>query len=616
MADYRRSSADYARGKAEDIPLLTSGDNDAENGKYAVPMRPGGARTYSGMRVSMKADPGYETVPPYDDGENSAWFHGSISGEEADNRLDSNGMVDGLFLVRKRGNEHVLSVCNNGKAYHYLIKNKNGRLSLGREHPRFKDLSSLVMHFQVPRDPGLGSLLITPCSQRSESVMSTGSTIGEKDFVSAAERREKKRRRKERKERLIKEQLANLPMFTPYFTKGTAFIMGIIMVIQLAKSYNPKQPITKISFSPVKETGNPPVGLSKNRTQTFEKIVPTNFLIGPSAQDLIMYGAKYAPCMRKDTKIFAALARQREYEQNNLGCCTVEFSQKAQTTQEECLANSGEWVAGQRCSSSSSVEFRLRPCCLDNNGTCELTTSEYCEFFDGVWATDQQLCSETSCLAKRCGFSMKKNEPDQWYRFFIPIFLHGGLLHFAGCMALQLTIGVQIERAAGWLRMALIYFISGVGGYVASAVFSPDIPSVGCSGSLYGLLGVSIVDLVQNWQIVENPWWKLIKTIVQAAVLLLVGTIPFIDNWAHVGGFVFGVLAGIIFLPYLTFGAWDSLRKRLFLCICIPVTLSLFFVLLLIFYEIQGTEFCPSCKYIQCINYQEDFCKDTPGWTD
>lgn len=37
-------------------------------------------------------------------------------------------------------------------------------------------------------------------------------------------------------------------------------------------------------------------------------------------------------------------------------------------------------------------------------------------------------------------------------------------------MALQLTIGVQIERAAGWLRMALIYFISGVGGMIRKLV--------------------------------------------------------------------------------------------------------------------------------------------------
>ena len=38
-------------------------------------------------------------------------------------------------------------------------------------------------------------------------------------------------------------------------------------------------------------TGSPPVGLIQDRSESFTKIVPTNFLIGPSAEDLVFYGA-------------------------------------------------------------------------------------------------------------------------------------------------------------------------------------------------------------------------------------------------------------------------------------------------------------------------------------
>ena len=58
------------------------------------------------------------------------------------------------------------------------------------------------------------------------------------------------------------------------------------------------------------------------------QVVPFNFLIGPSAADLIIYGAKYAPCMRSDTRIFAALAKQREAEFGTLGCCEVTVSHR------------------------------------------------------------------------------------------------------------------------------------------------------------------------------------------------------------------------------------------------------------------------------------------------
>ena len=41
-------------------------------------------------------------------------------------------------------------------------------------------------------------------------------------------------------------------------------------------------------------------------------------------------------------------------------------------------------------------------------------------------------------------------------------------------------------------------------------------------------------------QIVERPWWSLAKLMFVIIVFLMIGTLPFIDNWSHVGGFVFG----------------------------------------------------------------------------
>jgi len=352
----------------------------------------------------------------------------------------------------------------------------------------------------------------------------------------------------------------------------------------------------------------------------FTKVVPTNILIGPDAEDLIKYGAKYGPCMRKDTMIFAQLARQKETEASTLGCCEVLVASgvsMGQTTTEDCDVAGGTWNEGSNCDASGQNIIMLRPCCIANNGTCQITTEEYCEFFNGIWATDKQRCSDTPCLERRCGLAMvDPNTPDQWYRFIIPIFLHGGILHYAGNMMFQLSIAVQVERAAGSLRMMLIYMIAGIGGNIVSAIFSPNVPTVGCNGALFGLLGVAYVDLIQSWRIVEHPWKKLGYTIMQSAVYLLVGTIPFIDNWAHIGGFVFGIFGAIIFLPYLTFGQWDSIKKRLIMFLCIPILVVLFFVGFLIFYEIQGTEFCPQCKYLQCIPYTEDFCTNSPGWND
>lgn len=63
------------------------------------------------------------------------------------------------------------------------------------------------------------------------------------------------------------------------------------------------------------------------------------------------------------------------------------------------------------------------------------------------------------------------------------------------------------------------------------------------------------------------------------AILLFVGSLPFVDNYAQIGGLVFGMVAACVFLPYITFscgGNW-TLRGRK---ICLG--LGIFFLLVLL----------------------------------
>ena len=67
----------------------------------------------------------------------------------------------------------------------------------------------------------------------------------------------------------------------------------------------------------------------------------------------------------------------------------------------------------------------------------------------------------------------------------------------------------------------------------ASARFESLSYCTTCVPLVTGLLGVAYVDLFQSWRIVERPWRKLGYTILQSCGFLLVGTIPFIDNWVR-----------------------------------------------------------------------------------
>lgn len=137
----------------------------------------------------------------------------------------------------------------------------------------------------------------------------------------------------------------------------------------------------------------------------------------------------------------------------------------------------------RKCSAVEPVV--IRPCCVGTGGTCKILTESQCVFMDGIYHHDKQLCSEVSCLQSTCKTFIKGSElatksdapnqpenPNQWYRFIVPIFTHAGLIHYVLCMMVQWTLGCQIERAAGWLRVLLIYFLSGFGGYGFRLLFT------------------------------------------------------------------------------------------------------------------------------------------------
>ncbi|KXS18904.1 rhomboid-domain-containing protein [Gonapodya prolifera JEL478] len=211
----------------------------------------------------------------------------------------------------------------------------------------------------------------------------------------------------------------------------------------------------------------------------------------------------------------------------------------------------------------------------------------------------------TPCkLADVCGFDGKA---DQWFRFIVPIFLHGGIVHFIFNAAFQLRTGVSMERDFGPWRIGIIYMASGIAGFVFGANFNVLSVSVGSSGALYGLLACLLLDLFQNWSLIQRPWIELLKMSVVVIISLSIGLLPFIDNFAHLGGFFTGILSGLIFMPTITFGKWDKRRKRILMVLAIPAIIVIFVLLFVSFYSGRDAN-CSWCKYLDCIPVM--------GWCD
>lgn len=168
-----------------------------------------------------------------------------------------------------------------------------------------------------------------------------------------------------------------------------------------------------------------------------------------------------------------------------------------------------------------------------------------------VSCTLTQLCGfGDSVPTPEIGGSLDGPEyPNQWYRFIIPIFLHAGIVHIGFNLLLQLTLGRDVEKLIGSLRFALVYFASGIFGFVLGGNFAADgIASTGCSGSLFGILAITLLDLLYTWSERERPHMELLFIALDIVIAFVLGLLPGLDNFSHIGGFLMGLVLGICIL--------------------------------------------------------------------
>ncbi|KAJ8667386.1 hypothetical protein QAD02_009048, partial [Eretmocerus hayati] len=249
------------------------------------------------------------------------------------------------------------------------------------------------------------------------------------------------------------------------------------------------------------------------------------------------------------------------------------------------------------------------PCCIGIHGSCRITTKEYCDFVHGYFHEEASLCSQIECLHDVCGMMPFLNPewPDQFYRLFTTTFLHAGILHIAITLFVQYFLMRDLEKLTGSVRIALIYFIGAVSGNLASAIFIPYRAEVGPAGAHFALLATLVVEVLHCWPMLKYPRRALSKLLMIVGGLLLLGVLPWIDNYAHLFGFVFGFLAAYALMPFISFGAYDRRRKILVIWACMALIIGLFALLLGLFYSVPMYD-CELCKLFTCVPLTRDFC--------
>ncbi|XP_017366319.1 inactive rhomboid protein 1 isoform X3 [Cebus imitator] len=410
----------------------------------------------------------------------------------------------------------------------------------------------------------------------------------------------------------VKRQIEDMDDHRPFFTYWLTFVHSLITILAVCIY------------------GIAPVGFSQHETvdsvlrnrgvyENVKYVQQENFWIGPSSEALIHLGAKFSPCMRQDPQVHSFIRAAREREKHSACCVRNDRSGCVQTSEEECSSTLAVWVkwpihpsapelAGHKrqfgsvchqdprvCDEPSSEDphewpeditrwpictknsagnhtnhphmdcvITGRPCCIGTKGRCEITSREYCDFMRGYFHEEATLCS-------------------------------------------QMTVLRDLEKLAGWHRIAIIYLLSGVTGNLASAIFLPYRAEVGPAGSQFGILACLFVELFQSWQILARPWRAFFKLLAVVLFLFTFGLLPWIDNFAHISGFISGLFLSFAFLPYISFGKFDLYRKRCQIIVFQVVFLGLLAGLVVLFYVYPVR--CEWCEFLTCIPFTDKFCE-------
>jgi rhomboid family protein len=151
--------------------------------------------------------------------------------------------------------------------------------------------------------------------------------------------------------------------------------------------------------------------------------------------------------------------------------------------------------------------------------------------------------------------------PPFFLTLFTSMFMHGGILHLAGNMLFLWIFGNNVEDSMGRPRFIAFYLLGGIVALLAQTALNPDspVPTIGASGAVAAVLGgyavlyprarvITLVFIVFFITLIELPallvlgLWFLLQLLYGAADLAQPVAGGGVAYFAHIGGFVFGML--------------------------------------------------------------------------
>jgi rhomboid protease GluP len=129
-----------------------------------------------------------------------------------------------------------------------------------------------------------------------------------------------------------------------------------------------------------------------------------------------------------------------------------------------------------------------------------------------------------------------------WYwQLLTSIFVHASITHLAGNMLFLLIFGLRGEEMFSLPEYLSIYLLGGLTGNLLSLVFLPlNVPSAGASGAIFAMFGACAIYARRA------VGQSIIGALIYAVFLLFLSSGPNVNDSAHIGGLLVGLLIGYV----------------------------------------------------------------------
>lgn len=143
----------------------------------------------------------------------------------------------------------------------------------------------------------------------------------------------------------------------------------------------------------------------------------------------------------------------------------------------------------------------------------------------------------------------------EWWRIITAMFLHGGWMHILFNMFSLFLFGPELEQIAGKIRFLAIYFLSGIGGGLATLATQDAIyASVGASGAIFGIFGAFGAILVRYRNSLPQLRQIILPIIVISVIMTFLQT--GVNATSHIGGLATGFVIGLFFFKPKPTATW------------------------------------------------------------